>query len=422
MTYDALIIGGGPAGATAAILLARSGWSVAVIEKKRFPRGKVCGEFISATSLPLLRELGVLEAFRAAAGPEVRRVAVFAGEAIVTAPMPSSSRTVEGEGSGWGSSEALGFGRALGREHLDRLLLDAAARAGADIHQPASAQTLRRDGDAYACTVEADAVRRDLRARVVIAAHGSWEGGSLPTQCARSHEAADLLAFKAHFRDSALPSDLMPLLAFPGGYGGMVATDAGRVSLSCCIRRDALQAARRLRPGPAGEAVLDHIRRACRGADAALGPARLDGPWLAAGPIRPGIRVRRTDGLFVIGNAAGEAHPIVAEGISMAMQSAWLLCRRLLADPGAHTSAAARAAVGAAYAADWQRTFAVRLRASALFAQFAVHPAAAALVLPVIRGFPGILTFGARVSGKVRMIPGARPFGPETLANAGSRR
>ncbi len=423
MKHDALIIGGGPAGATAAILLARAGWSVAVVEKKRFPRAKVCGEFISATSLPLLHALGVLDAFRAAAGPEVRRVGLFAGDAVVTAPMPSSfSLPLAGEGSGWGSSEAFAFGRALGRAHLDLVLLHAAVEAGAIVHQPASAQTLRRDGDTYVCTVEADSARLDLRARMVIAAHGSWEGGGLPTQSPRAHKTSDLIAFKAYFRGSALPADLMPLLAFPGGYGGMVMADEGRVSLSCCIRRDVLQEARRRCPGPAGEAVIDHIRHACRGVDDALAPARLDNQWLAAGPIRPGIRVDRSDGLFVLGNAAGEAHPIVAEGISMAMQSAWLLTRRLLAEPAARSSAAARAAVGSAYAADWRRSFALRLHASALFAQIAMRPATAALALPLIRRFPAILTFGARISGKVRTVAASRLFGPETLANAGSRR
>jgi menaquinone-9 beta-reductase len=59
LRYDALIVGGGPAGATAAILLAQTGWRVAVAEKKPFPRRKVCGEFVSATSWPLLRELWV---------------------------------------------------------------------------------------------------------------------------------------------------------------------------------------------------------------------------------------------------------------------------------------------------------------------------------------------------------------------------
>jgi flavin-dependent dehydrogenase len=48
--YDAIVIGGGPAGSTTALMLARAGWAVALIEKSQFPRSKVCGEFISAST------------------------------------------------------------------------------------------------------------------------------------------------------------------------------------------------------------------------------------------------------------------------------------------------------------------------------------------------------------------------------------
>lgn len=111
MNYDAIIIGGGPAGATAALLLARAGWSVAVLEKEIFPRRKVCGEFLSATNFPLLEELGIVEAFRAAAGPEVREIGLFAGRTQLKARIP---RMRDAE---------LSWGQALGREQLDTLLL-----------------------------------------------------------------------------------------------------------------------------------------------------------------------------------------------------------------------------------------------------------------------------------------------------------
>src|SRR6185369_12016136 len=61
--FDAVIVGAGPAGSSAAILLARAGWSVALIEKQAFPRRKVCGECIAASNLPLLDALGVGGAF-----------------------------------------------------------------------------------------------------------------------------------------------------------------------------------------------------------------------------------------------------------------------------------------------------------------------------------------------------------------------
>jgi flavin-dependent dehydrogenase len=386
MRYDAIVIGGGPAGSTAALLLARAGWSIAIVEKSSFPRRKVCGEFISATSMPLLQELGVLDSFLHRAGPEVQRVGLFAKDVTLSAPMPQPANTIARRG------------RALGREHLDSLLLHSAQSAGVEVWQPWKASALRRAGRDTVCTIEADGESNELMAPLIIAAHGSWEHGSLPTQAAPPHRPADLLGFKAHFTNSDLPSDLMPLLAFPGGYGGMVHTDGGRISLSCCIRRDTLQQSRSvLSHSRAAEAVLHHIQSSCAGVRDALKRAALDDAWLSAGPIQPGVRDRYADGVFRIGNCAGEAHPIVAEGISMAMQSAAMLCRLLIAGKAAGDEPAE---IGHRYAAEWDRVFAPRIRASSLFATLAMSPAAAGLGLPLMKGFPGLLTFGAHLSGK----------------------
>lgn len=394
--YDALVIGAGPAGATAALLLSRAGWSVAMVEKKAFPRRKVCGEFISATSRPLLQELGLGDRYDAHGGPDVRRVGLYAGDTVLTAPMPKPSRI------------PAQWGRALGREHLDLMLLEAAVQAGTTLWQPWTVAELRRTERGHACRLAYKHGERTLEARFVIAAHGSWERGPLPAQAFRSRAPSDLIAFKAHFRDSRLPAELMPLLIFPGGYGGMVHSDGGRASLSCCVRRDILADVRRRYPRAiAGEAVVQHIKDSCVGVRDALGGARNDGTILSAGPIRPGIRTRYANGMFFIGNIAGEAHPIVAEGISMAMQSAWLLCRRLIAQPDAAGSPHALARIGRAYAADWDAAFALRVRAAALFANIAMRPGAAGLVLLLLRRFPELLTFGAQLSGKTKDLVAA---------------
>ncbi len=394
-TFDALIIGGGPGGATSALLLAKAGWSVALVEKASFPRGKVCGEFLSATNLPLLRRLGVAESFIQLAGPDVRQVGLFSGDHAITANMPGA-RNGAGVEDGWG--------RALGRDHLDALLLDRAAPNGAHVCQPWSAVEVVDNGAEYTCRAVSRQTgeTRDLVARIVIAAHGSWEPGHLPTNPSR-HAAlpSDLFGFKAHFLDSRLPPGLMPLVAFPGGYGGMVHSDHGRVSLSCCIRRDQLKIARRAAgPVKAGEAVLAHIKQSCRAAREALAGATLEDDWLSAGPIRPGIRRCGFGRIFLVGNAAGEAHPVVAEGIGMAMQSAWLLCECLTSRSAGVLSEEVLDAVRSEYAAAWRRTLAPRIRAAALIANWAMRPAAVACVLPLLRLFPGALTVGARFSGK----------------------
>ena len=385
MRYDAVVIGGGPAGSTAALLLARAGWAVALVEQATFPRGKVCGEFLSATNIPLLKELGVWEEFLESAGPPVTRVGIFAGAGTVVADMPR----LHTHGDSWG--------RAVSREFLDTMLLERAAAAGAAIFQPYSVIDLQGRDDDFSCAIASPGGRSSvtrLRTPVVIAAHGSWSRGTLPTLPAPSGpRRSDLFGFKARFRGSRLQRGLMPLLAFPGGYGGMVHTGGDRISLSCCIRRDELIRCRRLDPGAsAGEAVFRHIVGHCHGACDALDGASLeiDG-WRSAGPIRPGIR-RSMPGVFLIGNAAGEAHPVVAEGISMAMQSAWLLTHRL-------TSGSA-----VEYGRDWRRAFTSRLRAAALIAHWAMRPSAVSLALPLLRAFPLVLTGGARSTGKVSVL------------------
>jgi flavin-dependent dehydrogenase len=366
MRFDVLIVGAGPAGSAAARLLAQAGWRVALVEKTEFPRRKVCGEFISATTLPVLEACGVADAFAAAAGPLVTRVGVYAGEAMLAAP------------------EEKAWGRALGREHLDLMLRDAAVAAGADLFQPAEITALCRAAGGFVGTFDDG---REIAARTVIAACGSWNPKGVFAVTADTAP-SDLFAFKAHFTGSALPPGLMPLLAFPGGYGGLVHSDAGRTSLSCCIRRDVLGEARARQGGKAAEAVLAHIMATTKGVREALTDATLQGSFLATGPIHPGIRARHQDGVFFTGNIAGEAHPVIAEGISMAIQSSGLLARLLIAGRGQD------------YAQDWLQRFAPRIRAASLFAHLAMNDTGRAASLAVLRAAPRLIGLGARLSGK----------------------
>ena len=391
--FEALIIGGGPSGSTAAILLARGGWSVAIIEKAAFPRGKVCGEYVSATNWRLLEELGVADRFERAAGPEVRELALLAGTSCIRAPLPRPGDAP--------------WGRALSRAALDSMLLEEAARAGARVYQPFAARRIREvDGvlSLLASRAGDPGSTVELTGCTAIAAHGSWEPGGLPTQAGRrSPRPADLLAFKARFVGASLPEGLMPLVSFPGGYGGLVHTDGDRVSMSACVRRDVLEGLSR-GPDGAGAALLAHMRRATPAIGAFLDGASLEERWLSAGPIRPGFRSLRTGGLFAVGNAAGEAHPVIAEGITMAMQSAALLSGILLR----HGSARAReepCSVLGEYRRGWRETFGPRIRVAAALARWSARPRAVRAALPFVRAFPRVLTAGARWSGKERPAP-----------------
>jgi flavin-dependent dehydrogenase len=401
--FDAIVIGAGPAGSSAAILLSRAGWSVALVEKQNFPRRKVCGACVAASNLPLLATLGIGTAFDAVAGPALRQVTLLCGDGAATADLPAAASATEG----------LRWGRALGRETLDVLLLDQARAAGAQVLQPWAVQAIQGSAGAWHCQVRAmdSPTLLRLRAPVLIDAHGSWEdlpSALTPRRLARG--AGDLFAFKAGFRAAALRPGAISLLALDGGYGGMVVADGGLSTVACCVRRDRLSGLRDAAPGlRAGDAVQAWLQRECSGVRQALDGAQRDGPWLASGPLAPGMRITAQDAMFRIGNAAGEAHPILGEGMSMALQSADLLCTQLLAAARipAAMDAAACARVQRCYAAAWQQQFAARLRVAAVWAHIAMQPRGAALSMALLHRWPGLLTWGARLGGKVRLPPTA---------------
>ncbi len=357
---------------------------MALVERAAFPRRKVCGEFISAETLPVLEACGVAGDFLGMAGPPVRRLAGYAGDTMVEAPLPHA-------GAGWG--------RALGREHLDMLLRDAAITAGARPFQPAEIVALRREGDEHVLSLRREDAGEEISARVVIAACGSWNAKG-PFAVDAKPRPSDLLAFKAHLRGGTLAEGVMPLLAFPGGYGGLVHSDGGRLSLSCCIRRDALARAREIHRGKAGEAVLRHILASTEGARRALEDATVEGAILSAGPIRPrhpaappgGRVLRRQSG------GRGPSHhrrrhqhgdPVVlAAGAIAGRRRRRILCARLA------------------------KTVRLRLHASSVFAHLAMNDHSRAAAARLIHAFPQILTWGAALSGKVAPI--MPPRGRET--------
>ena len=405
--YDAVVVGAGPAGSTAAILLASAKWSVALIEKQAFPRRKVCGACIAASNLPILASLGIGDAFARLAGPELREVALYCGDRLLQAPLPA----VPNARQPWG--------RALERETFDRLLLERARGLGVTLWQPWSMRAIGGSAGAFSCRIEARPAPalEELRAPVLIMANGSWDG-DVEDKRHVPRKSSDLIAFKANFTDARLAPGLLPVISFAGGYGGLVIADNGQLTLAGCIRRDYLKACRVAAPGRrAGEAFETYLRDQCKPLRNALSNARRQGRWLGIGPIRPGIRAtwNRADGQFMIGNAAAEAHPIIGEGISMAMQSAWLLCAGLIAAGRPNASAGTLLRVGADYTRQWRRAFAPRIHLAAALAQLAMRPWLASAAWPLLARAPRLMTVLASGAGKARLLqtfPGAAPPGP----------
>ncbi len=140
---DAIVVGGGPAGATAANKLAKSGASVLVCEREKFPRFHI-GESLLPTNVPLLQELGVEDAIRAAGsvtkhGAEVisadgeARTAIYFRQAMC--PLPETTFQVE-------------------RATFDEILLRAAETAGAEVREETLVKSCVREGDRWRVVLE----------------------------------------------------------------------------------------------------------------------------------------------------------------------------------------------------------------------------------------------------------------------------
>jgi flavin-dependent dehydrogenase len=131
--------------------------------------------------------------------------------------------------------------------------------------------------------------------------------------------------------------------------------------------------------------------------------------------------VDASDAVFRVGNAAGEAHPILGEGMSMALQSAALLSSYLLERQTEVRApdAVQQAKIARQYAAAWRNEFAPRLRLAAAFANLAMHPETAVLLMHLVKAWPGLLTKGARWGGKARLP--ARLALPQTRTSSALR-
>ena len=123
---DVIVVGGGPAGSTLAWELARHDVRVLVLERTRFPREKVCGDYVEPRGLRILEQMGALEQLEAGAPLPIDRSATFVDwECCYAGKIPF-----------YGASEALPpHGYIVPRDELDDAMLQAAERAGAAVHQ-----------------------------------------------------------------------------------------------------------------------------------------------------------------------------------------------------------------------------------------------------------------------------------------------
>ncbi len=359
MEFDVIIAGAGPAGSSAAIHLARKGVRVLLVEQKKFPRAKLCGEFISPECRRHFQNLGVAQAMNAA-GPTALLETVFYSSRGHHVTIPSS----------WfGGPAALGLSRAV----MDEVLLRRARECGVTVLEGASVtEPIRERGDVAGVKLKINGAEQVHRAPLTIDATGRARilTRKLNTQQPKSR--AKLIAFKVHLRNTRVAPHACEIYFYPEGYGGL-STIEGDVSNLCFII--SAEQVRRHHSDP--ETVMRELVMKNRRAAHTLEHAKPASEWLSASWERFGRqRPSPTRGLLAIGDSAAFIDPFTGSGMLMAFESGELAAHVILRHQDSRS-------VGAEYEAEYVRKFDSRLRISGLLRRAAFKPRLAGLGIAI---------------------------------------
>jgi flavin-dependent dehydrogenase len=321
MTWDAIVVGGGPAGSASAALLAADGWRVLLIDRAHFPRRKPCAECINPAGVAALRRLGVLERVMEA-GP-----ARLDGWRIAS----DGGRSFLGRFSGGV------HGIALPRETLDAILLDHARDAGVEVREGIKVTDLLWEtggststspsslGGGASLSERRGHVRgviaggEEMAGRVVIGADGLrsivLRRLGLLARAPRLRK----LALTAHVRGLPDMGGCGTVRARGRGCVGIAEVGGGVANVTVVVPAEQAHEV-----GGHADAYFDAALRESGFPDA----ERVD-EVLATGPFDCPVRSAVADGALLVGDAAGYYDPFTGQGIYRALRGAELAAQTI---------------------------------------------------------------------------------------------
>jgi flavin-dependent dehydrogenase len=381
MMHDVAVVGGGPAGCSAAISLAASGARVILLEAGTYPHDKVCGEFLSPECGGILDALGVTAPLRARGPARIETVRI-------TAPN-GATRQVALPGS------ALGISRSA----LDETMAQRARHAGAEVREGSAVTRVAGDlHDGFRLELRAASGASGLRARVVIAAHG--RRGALD-RTLRRHFLSRLhpfVALKNHFHGPPLLHGV-ELHAFPSGYCGISPIEGGAANV-CLLAHESVFRGKNV------TTFLEWMRsQNSRLRDWLSRAEPVRERWLSIAQV-PFVRKGAVAGdILMAGDAAGVIVPMAGDGIAMALQAGRLAASLATEFLAGHMPADE---LRRRYSAEWRREFGARLTLARGLQAIMLRPRLLTSGLRLLAAFPPL---GAYLVAHTR--GGTRTEGPD---------
>lgn len=309
-----IIVGGGPAGSGLAIRLARLGFAVSLLEERRFPRHKLCGEFISPECARHFAQLGVLDRIEEAGGTRLRQTVFYSPRGRSFA-VPSA----------WFGGHAWGLSRA----RLDELLLDEARRAGAEVLVETRAIGLIEEhGRVVGLVARNAAGTHRLPAALIVDATGRRRALARKFEKRKAgRHAPSLVAFKTHLHGVRPSTETCEIYLYHSGYGGLSPIEDGSCNICFIVAAHEVRAC-----GGDPEALLRRVVCANGRAAETLRDARAVLPWSSVSIERFGpAELAPTPNLLAVGDAAAFIDPFTGSGMLLALESGEALAQAIQA-------------------------------------------------------------------------------------------
>ena len=320
---DVIVAGGGPAGSTVAWALARRGLRVVVLERASFPARRSAATTWTRAGIVILRAMGALQELQRTPRVKITRTATFVDwERRYSGPIPF-----------YGTIEGLPpYGLTIPREELDAAMLEAAARAGAQVHEDTAVTEVEAGAGGVEVSAEHGSRSVRYRARLIVGADGVNSVVARSQGLTMDDERRTAVARRAYALVDAPAGEtgeadiFYDRESFPG-YGWMFTASDGRVNLGVGLLSEA-RARDDVHVPSLFVRFVEGLRRnhpRCAGLE--LDSKPIGGVVKMYGGAGP----NHFDGGVLIGDAGSFVDPMTGEGITPGMESA-LLAAPVLAD------------------------------------------------------------------------------------------